>query len=113
MGEFLLKLLYNDSELCAHKVSQLFESRDTDSMGSILVKLPDDGREVRLKDLLPPCVAGGAFRHKGAGGALPRDDDVSRGVGSRLLAGRVGFSPLRLYMSAWDHNGEGQPKGLG
>jgi hypothetical protein len=89
----LLKLLYNDFELCGHKVSRLFETRDIDSKGSIILTLPHNGNEVLLKDVLPPCTVGGGqsgvIGHQGSGGALPQDDDVFRQIGSRLFANQV------------------------
>jgi hypothetical protein len=87
----LLKLLYNDSELCGHNVSQLFETRDTDSKGSIVLTLPHNGKEVLLKDAIPPCIVGGGAGHQRPGCALSRDDDVSRRIDSRLFANRVGI----------------------
>jgi hypothetical protein len=88
----LLRLLYSDAKLCGHKVSQLFEYRDTDSKGSIVLMLPHNGKEVLLKDVLPPCIAGGGVvGHQGAGGALSEDDGVFRGFGSRLSTNGVGI----------------------
>jgi hypothetical protein len=86
----LMKMLENDMKLCGHKLSDLFQTRDFDSKGSIVLTLPDNEEEIRMRDVLPPCIAGGgrprSGEHPAAGAPLFEDDGMSRGTGSHVLA---------------------------
>lgn len=90
----LLKLLESGCELGGHKVADLFETWDCDSEGSILFTLPNNGREIRMKDMLSCISAGGHSNdeHQGASCALFANDGFKRGAGPHVLADRVSIT---------------------
>lgn len=85
----LLRLLEINSDLRGHKAKDLFQTRDYDSTGAVVLSLPGRNEQVRLRDLLSCCSGGGrsgGAERQGTSHALPEADDMPRGVGSHVLA---------------------------
>jgi hypothetical protein len=90
----LMKKLENDSKLCGNKVFDLFQTQDFYTKRSIVLTLPDNGEEIRIRDVLPRCIAGigRPVPHQQASSSRRsafEDDGLFREAGSHLPTNRV------------------------